>query len=77
VPFDHNNKDKVAWFIDTKSGHDPSLAPHLWHLMTLKSIDVTIRFHDVIEANAYNHRKALAQEARKPIEHSVTALRNV
>jgi 1-acyl-sn-glycerol-3-phosphate acyltransferase len=65
VPVSDANRDKIYWY------GDMDFMPHLWGLMALKRIEVSIQLHPPIETGHYKNnslsRKQLSQAAHNAI----------
>ncbi len=60
-PKTQTDYDHYAWY------GDMTLAPHLWNVAKLKSLGVTITFHDVIEPKDYTNRKDLMKKCEEAV----------
>lgn len=59
-----DNKDAVAWYADME------LAPHLWDVLKLKSIDVVVHMTQPVQTNSYTDAKKLTAQCEAVIRES-------
>jgi lyso-ornithine lipid O-acyltransferase len=67
MPMGRYYRPWVAWY------GDMAMAPHLWALLGLGTITVSVEFHPPIVAGAYPSRKALSEACQRIVARGVAA----
>jgi len=65
MPLGHNLRSLYAWY------GDMALAPHLWTLLKMGRITVTVQFHPPVTVRQFSSRKALSEHCWQVVAHGV------